>query len=157
MRCTYPLIVASTYLDIYADEWHKMFTMILPRCMTKRSRLTGKSPQQSRRVSNAIWIIQVLPSLLTRGTILGEGHKAMGWGTAVECTTKPCGLVPAHSMFNPDNLRRQGIFNLSMCLTGFKQVGSKQRSRWIRQTPIISTQTSRVRALQARWSQVTAG
>lgn len=25
-----------------------------------------------------------------------KGHHAMGWGTALECTTKPCGTVPAH-------------------------------------------------------------
>ncbi|KAL0575524.1 hypothetical protein V5O48_006447 [Marasmius crinis-equi] len=29
-----------------------------------------------------------------------KGHHAMGWGTALECTTKPCGTVPAHAWTN---------------------------------------------------------
>ena len=41
-----------------------------------------------------------------------QGHHAMGWGTALECTTKPCGTVPAHGEFTPRNTSNILLTNL---------------------------------------------
>jgi hypothetical protein len=61
--------------------------------MTKGSWLMDKSNQLYQLVHNLRTSKPYVRSLSYT-----DSGRAQGWGTALECTTKPCGQIPAHSM-----------------------------------------------------------